>query len=249
MQRRSVPTIGVHERKVTMMSSIGRARTIDDVLAIERAIDAALPPADGVACFNKLYMTVTASLIAKEQSGFFTDTKFITGLDVYFGNLYFEAYDASATGTAPSSWAPLFAARSRTDIAPLQFALAGMNAHINHDLPLALVQTFTAMQIEMTRPSPPAMDYDKVNDVLAAVEAEIRDEYFTPLMQQTNREFDGVDDIAANWSVRAARAAAWTNGEALWHLRAYPTLAKDYLAALDGIVGFAGRGLLVPTGP
>jgi len=35
---------------------------------------------------------------------------------------------------------------------------------------------------------------------------------------------------------------------ALWHLRAHPSLSADYLDALDGMVGFAGRGLLVPLG-
>jgi len=29
----------------------------DDVLAVQQAIDAALPATDGVACFNKLYRT------------------------------------------------------------------------------------------------------------------------------------------------------------------------------------------------
>jgi len=41
---------------------------------------------------------------------------------------------------------------------------------------------------------------------------------------------------------------AWTNGEALWNLRGMPSLAADYVDALDGMVGFAGRGLLLPTG-
>ena len=35
----------------------------------------------------------------------------------------------------------MLANRSETHIAPMQFALAGMNAHINHDLPMAVVKT------------------------------------------------------------------------------------------------------------
>jgi len=31
--------------------------------------------------------------------------------------------------------------RNRTDIARIQFALAGINAHINHDVPLAIITT------------------------------------------------------------------------------------------------------------
>jgi hypothetical protein len=221
--------------------------TIDDVLATMTGIDAALPPTDGVACFNKLYVAVTKDVIAAEQLGTFSHVAFLSALDVAFGNLYFAALQDLETGAAPPrAWAPLFAARARTDIAPLQFALAGMNAHINRDLPVGLVQTFTALGIPMARPGPQAADYDKVNDVLAATEATMAAQYFTPLMAQLHRDFGGLDDVVANWSVRDARAAAWTNGAALWELRSKPALSSDYLDALDGLVGFAGRGLLLP---
>jgi hypothetical protein len=40
---------------------------------------------------------------------------------------------------------PLAERRATAGIEPVQFALAGMNAHINHDLPLALVSTCTAL--------------------------------------------------------------------------------------------------------
>jgi hypothetical protein len=221
---------------------------IDDVLARIRDIDTALAPTDGVACFNRLYLMVTTNVIAAETDGTFTSTDFLSALDVAFGNLYFAALSQlEAGGTPPRAWAPLFEARSRTDVAPLQFALAGMNAHINRDLPVGLVQAFTAMGIDMARPSPQAADYDRVNDVLAATEASVAQSYFTPLMKTLDRDFDGLDNVVANWSMREARAAAWTNGATLFHLRTLPAMSGAYLEGLDGLVGFAGRGLLVPT--
>ncbi len=222
---------------------------IDEVLAVQRAIDAALPPGDGVACFNRLYMTVTANVLAAERAGgTFAEVPFLSALDVAFGNLYFAALAALERGAAvPRAWAPLFAARARADLAPLQFALAGMNAHINRDLPVGLVDTFGKLGLAMARPSTESTDYDKVNDVLAATEQQMAAAYFTPLLQELHRACDGVDDVVANWSVREARAAAWVNGAALWWLRGEPTIAGDYLDALDGMVGFAGRGLLIAT--
>jgi hypothetical protein len=221
---------------------------IDDVLARMKEIDAALPPTDGVACFNRLYLAVTTNVIAAEQNGTFTSSAFLSALDVAFGNLYFAALSQlEAAAAPPRAWAPLFAARSRTDVAPLQFALAGMNAHINRDLPVGLVQTFTAMGLDMARPSPQATDYDRVNDVLATTEASMAQTYFTPLMKTLDRDFDGLDNVVANWSVREARAAAWTQGAILWRLRDAPVASDGYLQTLDGLVGFAGRGLLVPT--
>jgi hypothetical protein len=222
---------------------------IDDVLAVQQAIDGALPPTDGVACFNKLYLGVTTSVVAAErQGGVFGDVPLLSALDVAFGNLYFAALGALESGaTVPRAWAPLFAARARTDIAPLQFALAGMNAHINRDLPVGLAKTFTVLALPMARPSAAATDFDKVNDVLASTEQQMAATYFTPLLQQLDRTFDGVEDVIANFSVREARAAAWVNGAALWRLGGEPGLASDYLDALDGMVGFAGRGLLIST--
>lgn len=224
-------------------------KEIGDVLARMEEIDAALPAADGVACFNKLYLAVTADVIKAEAASAFASNAFLAALDVAFGNLYFAALAALESGAGvPRAWAPLFAARAAPGIAPLQFALCGMNAHINRDLPVGLVQTFRALGLEMARPSPQSADYDRVNAVLANTEAEMRDGYFTPLMERLHGDAGGVDDLAANWSVQEARAAAWVNGAALWRLRAEPTLSADYLKALDGMVGFAGRGLLVPLG-
>lgn len=57
---------------------------------------------------------------------------------------------------------------------------------------------------------------------------------------------DRLDDVVAMWHVRRAREAAWTNGEALWALRADPELSSSYLVALDRMVGLTARGLLVP---
>jgi hypothetical protein len=55
------------------------------------------------------------------------------------------------------------------------------------------------------------------------------------------------DDVIAMCNVERARDAAWATAETLWSLRSSPDLAAAVLHALDGMVGFAGRGLLVPT--
>jgi hypothetical protein len=43
----------------------------------------------------------------------------------------------------------------------------------------------------------------------------------------------------------AVRDAAWTNAEVLWALRQMPALRDAFFARLDGLTGFAGRGLLL----
>src|SRR5206468_3948925 len=122
---------------------------IEDVVARMEAIDQALAPTDGVSCFNKLYLEVTKGVLASVVQATFADPLFLTTLDVIFANLYFGALRAfeADSPTTPHAWAPLFQARSSQTIAPIQFALAGMNAHINRDLPVALVATFAALNI------------------------------------------------------------------------------------------------------
>ena len=56
-----------------------------------------------------------------------------------------------------------------------------------------------------------------------------------------------IDDVVAMWDVDRARDAAWTNAQALWELGDGSPLAGEYLLALDRMVGFAGRGLLIPA--
>jgi hypothetical protein len=222
--------------------------TIDEVIERMHELDDALPAHDGVAYFNRLYMATTENVAAAANNGSFTRRDFLLALDVAFANHYFAAVRAvEAAQPPPPAWRPLFELRQSRAIAPVQFALAGMNAHINRDLPVALVDTFVALALAMARPSDEASDYDRINDVLAVTEAEVADAYMTPMMKELDREFDGVEDVAANWCVRTARAAAWTNGASLWHLRTHPTLSGDYLGVLDRMVGFAGRGLLIAT--
>jgi hypothetical protein len=223
---------------------------IEDVVVHLTAIDQALPQTDGISCFNKVYLEVTKNVLAGVGQATFVDPRFVMALDVNFANLYFaglRAYDAGSSDI-PRAWQPLFAARATRTIAPIQFALAGMNAHINRDLPVALVETFIALRVSPDGDSPQHADYETVNGLLAATEKQVKDLYLDNLARQIDVQFHGVDDVVAIWSVAAAREAAWTNGEVMWHLRAIGPIERAYVATLDRTVGFASRGLLLPTG-
>ena len=101
-----------------------------------------LDPHDGVACFNRMYLQVTELIGQNLIEGFFEDDAFVERLDVIFAGLYFQGVDSVGVDQKPNrSWKPLFDARSNRVVWPIQFALAGMNAHINHDLTLAVITT------------------------------------------------------------------------------------------------------------
>ncbi|MFL5860870.1 MAG: DUF5995 family protein [Solirubrobacteraceae bacterium] len=218
------------------------------VLARLNAIAAELPAVDGEGRFNQLYLEETIAIDAATRTAEFEDPEFIPALDVVFARLYFAVVDAFSAGRPlPRSWAPLFAARNDSRIAPIQFALAGMNAHINHDLPLALVSTCQAQSVDLTRDSPQHRDYLKINDTIAATEARVKHELLTGMVGVADAALGRIDDVIAMWSITEARNAAWTNAEALWTLRDHKELAAAFEETLDGTVGFASRGLLIPT--
>jgi hypothetical protein len=207
---------------------------------------------DGVSAFARLYFAVTEGVEANLAQATFQDPAVLTRLDVVFASLFFAALDAYTRdpATAPRAWVPLFEQRSQRSIAPLQFALAGMNAHINRDLPVALVTTCTELKIELRVESPEHADFEAVNALLAQTEERVKAQFLTGWVRVVDRllhPFGRLDDIAAMWNIRAARDAAWTNAETLWALRTSPTLAADFLRTLDRTIGLASRGLLVPT--
>jgi uncharacterized protein DUF5995 len=104
--------------------------TIGDVIARMEAIDASLPRKDGVAYFNRLYLQVTKAVLAASEQTTFEDPQFLDRLDVVFAALYFDAEATISTGApCPVAWRPLVEQRGEAR-APIQFALAGMNAHI-----------------------------------------------------------------------------------------------------------------------
>ena len=223
------------------------ATSIDDVLAIMQSIDAALPDEDGLKWFNLLYLTVTRSVLASGTSHGFEDSAWIGHLDVVFANLYFAAAAASAAGGGPAAWRPLFEGRLAPGIARIQFALAGMNAHINHDLPLALVQTHGDRGTTPDRESDHYRDYTSVNAILGAVETRVKPTLLAGVVRKIDGSLGPLDDVIAMWNVAKAREAAWANSAALWHLNGVPPVRTAFVDTLDGSVGLASRGLLVRT--
>lgn len=223
--------------------------SIDEVLSIMTAIDSNLPDSDGLKWFNRLYLRVTQSVRQAVGGTAFRDPQFMSELDVVFANLYFAAITAGEVdpARAPSAWRPLLRARLSQRNSRLQFALAGMNAHINRDLPQGIVNVFETLGGDPTTGQARHADFDSVNDLLNRVEGEVKGDFSTGVIAVVDEVGGPADDVAAMWNVRAAREAAWTNAEVLWALRGTPLLRDAFFDRLDGLTGLAGKGLLVPT--
>lgn len=227
-------------RAATMRRMSGTG-DVAEVVARMRAIAEECDDGDGVGVFNGVYLRVTEMVLERlVDGGVFEDDAFMADLDVRFARLWFAAYDAS-DGKEPKAWAPLFRARSRRGVLPLQFALAGMNAHIEHDLPLAVVETCLE---HGRRPSQVRDDYELVNDLLAGVEAEIRRSFLTDVGQAVDDHVGPVAHLVSSWNIDKARDVAWVNVQTLWELRRVGFLRDAYAEGLARTVGMGSRLLL-----
>ena len=219
--------------------------SVGGAIARMEAIGAALPAADGLACFNRMYLDVTRQVNSRLGQGFFADPAFMTRLDVTFANLYLAAADTVSTPAAvPLAWRPLAERRAVAGIEPVQFALAGMNSHINHDLPVAMVSTCTALG---TAPDaqPHFADYQKVDQLLDAAEQSVRQSFESAAELAADRHMAAVATLIANWTINSARDLAWNNCMLLWAVRNDAIARGLFLDTLAASTALASQMLLV----
>jgi hypothetical protein len=200
------------------------------------------PADDGVAVFNRVYLSVTEAVDRGIGHGELGDPASAAALDVCFAGRYLAAADAAEQGRRPPvCWRPLFRSRRHRGILPLQFALAGINAHIGHDLALAVVDTCRALGCAPDDLEDP---FDRVGRLLETLEERIREEVMPgpDLLEAA----DPLTHLLGCWSLERAREGAWSAARALWALRRLPALADDFAAQLAAATGLACRMLLLP---
>jgi hypothetical protein len=221
-------------------------QTIPDVLQSLQAIDSLCVAEDGLKWFNGLYLAVTQAVEDRVQAGGFQDPAFLAQLDIQFARLYFSATEAVLTGApAPGCWEAMFAARDNVRIARIQFALAGVNAHINHDLCLAVEATCRAVNSTPQKGSAQYDDYTAVNSTLDGLIEQAKKTLQVRLPGDPLPPVSHLEDLIAAWNVCAARETAWMNAEQLWYLPA--PLGAVLMNAIDGFTTVIGKALLVPV--
>jgi len=223
-------------------------QTIPDVFNTMQAIDGLCADGDGLKWFNRLYLQVTQAVEARVNAGGFSDPVWLAELDVQFARLYFAALESSLSGQAPADcWQVLFERRNQVQIARIQFALAGVNAHINYDLPSAIVATCVARGDAPDRDDPNYADYTALNTTLDALIETAKQELNVRLPGDALPPVSRLEDTIAAWDVSAAREGAWVNAEQLWHYRGAPLLESGFEDMLDGMTAVIGKTLLVPV--
>ncbi|WP_224391280.1 DUF5995 family protein [Pseudonocardia sp. ICBG1293] len=236
---------------------IGRARvaallatppeTIDGVVAhlerLQEALECEYGPADGVAAFNRLYLRITRGIRDQLDDDLFADRDFLVRLDVEFARRYLRALHADVTGgSPPRSWGVLFDRRDHPRISPVEYAVVGVNAHVNFDLAPAVVRTCTVLGRSAPGPAERA-DYRAVNDVFSLHMVRLLDGFDRSSPGEVSMD-EQLLGCVADVPVVLARDVAWRQALELWELRSRPMEYENELAALDRRTSLLGRGLL-----
>jgi hypothetical protein len=242
-----MPNLNPIDAQLFQIVSGASPASIADVIAVMKRIDGILPSTDGLKWFNRLYLMVTQQIDAQPPPNGWEDATWLTRLDVVFAGFYFAAI-AGALGQnadSASSWDALFEARNRAGVDRVQFALAGMNAHINHDLALALVETDVELHLTPAAQSPEHDDYEHVNGLLEKVLPSALNFLATGIVGELAQDAGRVGRLLAIWNVRAARELAWDFAD---HIRKLQGVSRDLaLEAQDTLTGVIGRSLLLPV--
>jgi len=118
--------------------------------------------------FLATYLRTTVAVGRAITDGRFEDPGWVDRWDVAFAGLYLDAFDAALAGDPlPGAWRPSFEAPD--DVRPVRRVLLGINAHINYDLPQALLEVID--DGEFGNPELMARrrrDHERIDGVLAA---------------------------------------------------------------------------------
>lgn len=224
-----------------------QATDIDDVLVkLSAIIDSHRTRSNPLAFFPAVYRATTARVRAGIRNGTFADGARMERLATTFANRYLAALDAvGVPGGCPArSWQVAFDAASRPHTMILQHVLVGMNAHINFDLPLAVIAAAgngTIADIEG--------DFKEINRILAEllnpVQAVI--DRFSPLLNILDQVGGRSDEHLVTFSINTARDEAWHEAT---RLAVEPATQRERsVLSLDRRVALLAQRIIVPDGP
>jgi hypothetical protein len=225
---------------------------VDQLTKLQDIVERVPPLLGGnpLADFNRLYLTITTSVLERLYAGRFADPAFLSRLDVEFAARYFDALRtwSDASACCPRVWAVLLGRMAGPDCRPLPSAAAGVNAHINFDLPFALVTTFDHLGTDPIDDSDQHHDYLQINEIFAAAIPQLRRGYLDKWQLLIDTMNGDLDDWWQGEMVEYTRNVAWRNAQKLWVIRHDLTGTSEERRRLDGNVASLSRLLLSPLG-
>jgi Family of unknown function (DUF5995) len=236
--------------RVRGVGSGHNGRMIDELIARMAAMLQPLE-ADGDqrSYFHATYQRTTIAVAEEIERGGFADPGWVERWDVAFADLYLEALEAALAGRRPARpWDVAFGAPA--GLPALRHVLLGMNAHINYDLPQALLAVITDEQFgDAALLARREADHKAIDEVLASRVAAEDDELARisgppPLLDRLLRPFNR---LGTQRFLREARAKVWANTIALNRARRQgPDSYAALLAQLEDLSAAKVAALQAP---
>jgi hypothetical protein len=187
-----------------------------------------------------MYARVTGQIAGSIDAGQFDDGQRMH----YFATVFATRYTAAFRETIPrpGCWQASWDVAGDERLLIVQHLLVGINAHVNFDLPQAVVAIARDTgYLEGVRG-----DFDAVNDVLAATSVGV--------LKDLDRVSRWVSEVAAlggdrvfRFSLRVARDQAWAAAQRLYRLDG--PAEQAYVAELDRLVSVLAYLITHPTLP
>ncbi|MBN1669102.1 MAG: hypothetical protein JW862_18555 [Anaerolineales bacterium] len=172
--------------------------------------------------FLQCYQLMTANMLTAIQQAKFEDGPWVDRLLHRFADYYFVALDTyeQQPSTAPPVWTLTHERTLQARILPVQMLLLGVNAHINYDLVLTLVEL---LQPEWeTLPAHQRQgryrDHCLVNIIIANSIDAVQDQVLEPAMpglDLLDRWLGGIDERLISGLIRRWRESVWQNAQAM----------------------------------
>jgi hypothetical protein len=184
--------------------------------------------------FHATYLRTTQAIADEIDRGGFTDNAWVSRWDLAFARLYTDALDADLRGDAVSGpWRITFdAGRNQPDLPPLRHVLFGLNAHINYDLPQALLAVISPADFDSPTVRRARQDDHRHVDVVlrGRVGAEDRELGAVSKVSPLDRLLRPANRMASRRFLAEARRKVWHNAAILD--RARRVSAAHYAARL-----------------
>ena len=199
--------------------------------------------------FHATYLRTTIAVAEAIRGGGFTDPEWAERWDVTFASLYLDALEAATSGGQPTRpWQIAFGAPR--GLPALSHVLLGMNAHINFDLPQALVAVITDEEFD-----DPALvakreeDHRAIDRVLASRVAAEDDELVSVSGPGSvlNRLLRPLNQRGSQRFLRESREKVWANAITLSQARRQgPDTYAAVLAELEELSAAKVSALTAP---
>ena len=199
--------------------------------------------------FHATYQRTTIAVADEIKRGGFGDPGWVERWDVAFADLYLDALEASLAARRPSRpWDIAFGAPA--DLPALRHVLLGMNAHINYDLPQALLAVITDEQFDDAELIARRESDHRAIDAVLASRVAAEDDELTQISgagSLLDRLLRPLNRLGTQRFLREAREKVWANAIVLSRARRQgPDAYASVLAQLEELSAAKVAALQAP---